>query len=195
MAAAQSLSKEQYETLAAFRFALRRFLRFSESAAASAGCTPQQYQALLAIKGFPGRESMTVRELAERLQIKHHSAVGLIDRLAAERLVARCPSGEDRRRVQIRLAPRGERVIQRLAPAHREQLRRMGPEISRLLRRLGESDPDVAIPPQHRRKAGLPVKPRALINLPAGRTASGATRARAVSSSPNSRRRIVDGKR
>ncbi|MEO6753630.1 MAG: helix-turn-helix domain-containing protein, partial [Chthoniobacteraceae bacterium] len=84
MAARKRLSKSQYEVLAAFRFALRRFLRFSEDAATAAGITPQQHQALLAIKGFPARDRVTVGELAERLQIRHHSAVGLIDRLVAE---------------------------------------------------------------------------------------------------------------
>src|SRR5580704_6134705 len=99
MARSRQILKSQYEALAAFRFALRRFIRFSENAAQAAGITAQQYQALLAIKGFPGRDTITVGELAERLQLRHHSAVGLIDRLAAEKLVVRLPSAEDRRRV------------------------------------------------------------------------------------------------
>ena len=81
MSMRKPITKSQYENLAAFRFALRKFLRFSEDAAGAAGLTPQQHQALLAIKGFPGRDHVTVGELAERLQIKPHSAVGLIDRL------------------------------------------------------------------------------------------------------------------
>jgi DNA-binding MarR family transcriptional regulator len=81
-----------------------------------------------------------VRELADRLQIRHHSAVGLIDRLVAEKLVSRAPSPEDRRRVWVRLTPRGEKVLAGLASAHREQLRRIGPEISLLLQRLGKTD-------------------------------------------------------
>jgi DNA-binding MarR family transcriptional regulator len=140
MPSSKPLSKSQYENLASFRFALRKFLRFSEDAAHNTGITPQQHQALLAIKGFPGREHVDVRELAERLQVRHHSAVGLIDRLAAEKLVARTPSPEDRRRVQIRLTSRGEKVLAKLAAAHREQLRRIGPELSLLLQRLGKSD-------------------------------------------------------
>src|ERR1700761_5506251 len=83
------LDKSQFETLAAFRYALRRFLHFSEEAAHAAGITPQQYQALLAIKGFPSREKVTVGELAERLQLRHHSAVGLVDRLVTEKLAHR----------------------------------------------------------------------------------------------------------
>src|SRR5260221_2588954 len=87
MAGSGKLIKAQYETLAAFRYALRRFIRFSEKAAEVAGITPQQHQALLAIKGFPGRDRVAVGELAERLQLHHHSTVGLIDRLVAEKLV------------------------------------------------------------------------------------------------------------
>ena len=99
MARPRQLVKSQYETLAAFRYALRRFIHFSEEAAQAAGITAQQYQALLAIKGFPARDNVTVGELAERLQLRHHSAVGLIDRLEAEKLVVRAPSAEDRRHV------------------------------------------------------------------------------------------------
>ena len=139
MPARKPLSKSQYETLAAFRFALRRFLRFSEDAAASAGITPRQHQALLAIKGFPGRDHVSVSELAERLQIKHHSAVGLLDRLVAEKLVSRTASPEDRRRVHIRLTARGEKILGDLVAEHREQLRHIGTEISQLLQRLGKA--------------------------------------------------------
>ena len=144
MPARKTLSKSQYETLSAFRFALRKFLRFSEDAASGAGITPQQHQALLAIKGFPGRDHVSVRELSDRLQIRHHSAVGLIDRLVSEKLVTRGSSPEDRRRVHVRLTPRGEKMLEGLAAAHREQLRRIGPEISSLLQRLGKGDSDDA---------------------------------------------------
>ena len=140
MAGPKKLSKAQYEMLAAFRFALRQFLKFSEDAAQSAGVTPQQHQALLAIKGFPGRDRVTVGELAERLQIAPHSAVGLIDRLVAETLVAREPSVEDRRRVFITLTEQGEDVLEQLSSAHREQLRRIGPQIRQLLDQLGNGE-------------------------------------------------------
>jgi DNA-binding CsgD family transcriptional regulator len=83
------LTKTEYELLAAFRYHLRQFLRFSEEAAQTAGLTPRQHQALLAIKGFPKRESVTIGELAEQLQIAHHTAVELVDRLAAQKLVER----------------------------------------------------------------------------------------------------------
>jgi DNA-binding MarR family transcriptional regulator len=134
------IDKSQYETLAAFRYALRRFLRFSEGAAKAVGITAQQHQALLAIKGFPARDKITVGELAERLQLRHHSAVGLIDRLVAEKLVVREPSVEDRRQVLVQLTSRGEAVLEKLASVHREQLKRIGPEISQLLGRLGRTE-------------------------------------------------------
>ncbi len=127
----------EYETLAAFRYALRQFLRFSEEAAQAAGLTPQQHQALLAIKGFPGGGRVTVGDLAERLQIRPHSAVGLANRLVALGWVTRHSVPADRRRVHLGLTPRGERVLERLAAAHKEQLRRVGPEIHLLLERLG----------------------------------------------------------
>lgn len=138
MANRRPISKPQYESLAAFRFALRKFLRFSEDAAGASGLTPQQHQALLAIKGFPGRDYVTISELAERLQIKHHSAVGLTDRLVLEKLVQRDASAEDRRCVHIRLTDRGEAVLEELSALHREQLRRIGPELSTLLQGLGQ---------------------------------------------------------
>jgi DNA-binding MarR family transcriptional regulator len=107
MTPSKKLHKSQYETLAAFRYELRRFLHFSETAAQATGITPQRHQALLAIKGFPGRDQVTVGELAERLQLRHHSTVGLIDRLVAEKLVVRKSSLEDRRQVLIQLTGRG----------------------------------------------------------------------------------------
>ena len=136
MAKPKQLNQAQYETLAAFRYALRQFLHFSEAAAHAAGITPQHHQALLAIKGFPGRDRVTVGELAERLQLRHHSAVGLVDRLVAEKLVARAPSTADRRQVFIALTSRGESVLAKLSSTHSQQLRRMGPGLSRLLKQL-----------------------------------------------------------
>ena len=140
MARPKQLIKAQYEALAAFRYALRQFIRFSEEAAQAAGITAQQHQALLAIKGFPGRDSVTVGELAERLQLRHHSAVGLIDRLVAEKLVSRAPSPEDRRQVLVQLTDRGESMLEKLTSVHRDQLRQIGPEIQQLLERLGRAE-------------------------------------------------------
>lgn len=134
--AARKITKTQYEQIAAFRFALRQFLRFSEEAAHGAGVTPQQHQALLAIKGFPSRDQVTVGELAERLQIQHHSAVGLVDRLVTERLIQRKQSQEDRRQVHLSLTARGEEVLGKLTEVHREELRRIGPDLGSLLEKL-----------------------------------------------------------
>jgi DNA-binding MarR family transcriptional regulator len=134
MAARKRISKSQYENLAAFRYALRQFLHFSEAAAQGAGITPQQHQALLAIKGFPGRDTVTV---GERLRLRPHSAVELLDRLVDLKLVARTPSTTDRRQVRVHLTSRGERILDRLSSAHHEQLRRIGSRLSALLERLG----------------------------------------------------------
>ena len=132
------VSKSEYEALAAFRYALRQFQRFSETAAKAVGLTPQQHQALLAIKGFPERDYVTIGELAERLQIRHHSTVGLVDRLVRQGLVAREPSEDDRRQVHVSPTRRGRDLLEKLAEVHREELRRVGPQISELLDRLAD---------------------------------------------------------
>jgi len=132
--------KAGYETLAAFRYTLRRFLRFSESAAETVGLTPQKYLALLAIQGFPGRDYVAVSELAEQLQIRDHSAVELVDRMEAQCLVARRPSAEDRRMVYVTTTSEGKEMLKKLAAEHREQLRRLGPQLRLLLRAVEESD-------------------------------------------------------
>jgi DNA-binding MarR family transcriptional regulator len=130
------VTKGEYEALAAFRYSLRQFLHFSEVAAGSAGLTPRQYQALLAIKGFPGRDSATVGELAEQLQIAHHSAVGLVDRLGVQKLVVREPSTLDRRQVYVSLTPHGAEVLDKLASAHKEELRRLGSRLNSIVGEL-----------------------------------------------------------
>jgi DNA-binding MarR family transcriptional regulator len=138
-AVVKHISKAEYETLASFRYLLRQFLQFSEDAARQLGLPPQQYQALLAIKGFPRRDSITVGELAERLHIRHHSAVGLVDRMEAQGLVAR-EQGQDRRQVQVKLTAQGGQFLGQLAATHREELRRIGPALSAILERLSENE-------------------------------------------------------
>lgn len=133
------LNRAEYQLLAAFRYALRQFLRFSEESARAVGIEPQQHQALLAIKGFPGRDKITISELAERLQIKHHSAVGLASRLVANGFATREENPDDRRQVYLTLTRRGESLLEQLAAVHKEELRRLGPEIHALLARLTES--------------------------------------------------------
>jgi DNA-binding MarR family transcriptional regulator len=131
--ASARVTKAEYEALAAFRYSLRQFLSFSESAAASAGVTPRQYQALLAIKGFPGRDSATIGELAEQLQIAHHSAVGLVDRLGAQNLVVRLAGNQDRREVYVALTVHGIELLDRLAEAHKDELRELGPRLNAIV--------------------------------------------------------------
>lgn len=130
------VTKTEYEILAEFRYTLRRFIRFSEAAAGKHGLTPQQHQALLAIKGFPDRDKITVGELAERLQIQHHSAVGLANRLEAQNLIERSPGGGDRRKVYLALTPHGRAVIDRLSALHHEELIRLLPQLRSLISRI-----------------------------------------------------------
>jgi len=136
-----SLRKEDYELLAEFRYTLRKFLRFSEEAATRCELTPQQYQALLAIEGFPGRNYVTVGELAERLQIAHHSAVGLADRLEKTGLIARRMDSDDRRKVWLSLTKPGLNVLEKLYRVHRSELRSVGPRLASLLRIAAEKMP------------------------------------------------------
>ncbi|MDF1586859.1 MarR family winged helix-turn-helix transcriptional regulator [Marinimicrococcus flavescens] len=131
-----TMIKADYERLAAWRYALRRFLRFSELAAAEAGLTPQQHQALLAVKGFPGRDRITIGDLAERLQIRHHSAVGLADRLVAQNLLRREQGVEDRREVYVSLTQGGEALLGRISVAHKTELARIGPDMTRTLEEI-----------------------------------------------------------
>src|SRR5260370_35159997 len=114
--------KEDFESIATFRYAVRRFLRISEQAARAEGLTPQQHQLLLAIKGFPGRDSATVSELADRLQMRQHSMVGLIDRTVAQGYVKRQQGQRDRRQVFVFLTPAGEAKLAQLAQQHRREL-------------------------------------------------------------------------
>lgn len=125
----QEPSKSDYMMLLSFRCMLREFLQFSEKAAKRIGVAPQQYQALLAIKGFPERERITINEMAEKLMIRHNSAVGLVNRMEKEGLVKRYPSLEDRREVHVTLTSRGMRIFEKLAAAHREELSRIGPQL------------------------------------------------------------------
>lgn len=117
-----ALTKTDFEALSEFRYQLRRFLRFSEDAAHAAGLTPVQYQLLLHIKGYPGRDSASIGELAERLQTPQNGVVALVTRCASAGLVVRETSPADRRRVEVRLTRSGEACLRRLANAHRTEL-------------------------------------------------------------------------
>lgn len=128
----QPIGDADFEAVAAFRYAIRRFLRFSEQAARRERITPQQHQLLLAIKGFPNRDCATVSELAHRLQMRQHSVVGLIDRTARLDLVRRERGTEDRREVFIYVTDKGEALLNRLTQMHRQELSAMRDALSDL---------------------------------------------------------------
>ncbi len=132
----KDLSLEEYRALAEFRYQIRRFLGFSEELVRAAGMEPQQHQLLLAIKGLPDGVTATVGELAERLQLKHHSTVELVNRLEKLRYVARAASQEDRRQVIVRLTPSGAGILRKLSLSHHQELEVAGPRLSKALRSI-----------------------------------------------------------
>ena len=132
------LATRDYAQLAAFRQALRGFLRFSEDAAVAVGLTAQHYQAMLILRACPDDERVTINDLAQQLLIKHNSAVGLVDRLVQEKLVVREPSSSDRRKVELRLTGRGRQVLAKLASTHRRELRRIGPILKKFFAELSK---------------------------------------------------------
>ena len=125
--------------MAEFRYQIRRFLRFSDEAAQRAGMEPQQHQLLLALKGLPRGTKPTIGALAERLQLRHHSTVELVDRLVERGFLVRLRATDDRRRVLIRLTREGEDCLQRLASHHLQELRSVGPEFVTILQSLATS--------------------------------------------------------
>jgi DNA-binding MarR family transcriptional regulator len=135
----KSLQAKDYAALAAFRYAMRKFLHFSKDVvAARAKLTPEQYEALLAIKSSSGANGMTVGEISERLQVKHHTAVSLLDKLEARKLAARKRATIDRPNVNVHLTRAGNSLLARLAAIHRRELQQRSPEIINALRRLRE---------------------------------------------------------
>jgi DNA-binding MarR family transcriptional regulator len=128
-----------YEVLANFRYEIRRFLNFSERAARAAGLEPHQHQALLATKGLQVGWKATIGFLAERLQIQHHSAVELTDRLEASGIIRRSRNQSDRREVLLQLTPRGEKLLRGLSVCHREELRLTGPRLLEALKKAAGS--------------------------------------------------------
>ena len=140
--AVERLTKADYELLAAFRYALRKFVGFSENAAIANGVSPQQYQTLLAIEGFPGRNWVTIGELAEQMRIAHHSAVGMVDRMEGLGLLKRASSEQDRRRVQVSLTRKGHYILEKLYRIHRAELRSVGPQLAALLQKAAFRAPE-----------------------------------------------------
>jgi len=131
------LKPNDYQTLAEFRYLLRKFLRFSKDFLGDkAGLNPEQYEALLAIKAFASPDGFTISQLSERLQVKHHSAVNIVDRLAQRKLVVRKASETDRRLRHLELTARGEALIDELVAVHRKEMRGRSAEMIKVLERL-----------------------------------------------------------
>jgi|tagenome__1003787_1003787.scaffolds.fasta_scaffold19709560_1 DNA-binding MarR family transcriptional regulator len=126
----------EYRALADFRYNIRRYLRFSEHAARQSGLEPQQYQFLLAVKGMPDDVRATVGELAERMQIQHHSTVELVDRMTERGLVTRKRGSEDRREVIVQLSAKGDKLLRDLVMHHRNELRDLAPNLAQALRKI-----------------------------------------------------------
>jgi DNA-binding MarR family transcriptional regulator len=131
-----NMRDEDYRTLAGFRYALREFVRYSETAAEQAGITPRQHQAMLAIRAGP-EGTLHVGELAAKLLLRPHSASELVQRMVEQGLVRRATGVDDKRHVTLRLSDRGEALLEHLSQSHRAELRRLRPMLQELLAGLG----------------------------------------------------------
>jgi DNA-binding MarR family transcriptional regulator len=131
------MEQRDYTALAEFRYSIRRFLRFSKDVLAQHALTPEQYEALLALRGFAPPEGLTIGQLSERLQVRHHSTVGLVAKLVQRGLLARCRGVEDRRAVFLTLTEAGSAVLEELATLHRAEMRSRSGEMIAALQQLG----------------------------------------------------------
>ena len=132
----KALTAADYQALAELRYQIRRFLHFSEQAARASNLEPRQHQLLLALKGLPKGVRPRIGELAERLQIQHHSTVELVNRLANGGYVRRHRGGEDRREVLLSLTQKGEKILRELTLSHKEELRTQGPLLLTAMRNV-----------------------------------------------------------
>lgn len=130
------LTLHDYQELAEFRHRLRQFLQFSGTQAREHGIEPQQHQALLALKGLPSRTAPTIGNLANRLALRHHTTVELINRLESAGFVKRQPDPADGRQILLHLTPQGTAKLRSLSLAHRDELRVKGPELAKALRAM-----------------------------------------------------------
>jgi DNA-binding MarR family transcriptional regulator len=135
---ARKITTEDYRSLAELRYRIRHFLRDGDGVARAAGLEPQQYLMLLTIRGLPEGRTASIRTLAERLALKHHSAVELVDRLELHGYVHRNPAPGDRRGVLVTLLPRGGRVLESVARQRIKELHSHGHELVRAIKRLLE---------------------------------------------------------
>lgn len=136
------LTRGDFENLLTFRTSLRRFLHWSQTQARAAGLTPAQHQLLVAIKGHPGEQEPTIGDLAGYLLLRHHSAVELVDRAAAARLVERLSDAEDGRVTRVRLTADGQARLSKLAPAHLDELRNLAPALDQLVAGWAAHNPE-----------------------------------------------------
>ena len=132
----QTLALSDYQALAELRYQIRRFIHFSEQSARKMDLEPQQHQLMLALKGLPPGLNPTVKTLAERMQIQHHSTVELVNRLSRAGLVRRSRTGEDRRQVMLTLTPKAEKMLSELSMGHQSELRTQGPALVAALERV-----------------------------------------------------------
>jgi DNA-binding MarR family transcriptional regulator len=135
------ITTDEYRALAELRYRIRHFLHEGDAVAQASGLEPQQYLLLLTIRGLPRGDEATIRTLAERLALKHHSVVELIDRLEMHGYVRRSRGRDDRRRVLVSLLPRGERLLEQVARHRIGELRSTGHEFVRAIDRLLEKTP------------------------------------------------------
>lgn len=145
-----SADRRMFQELAFFRHQLRIFLRFSEEAARACGITPQQHQLMLGIAGFTGTGAASISEIAEFLQEKHNSVVGLVDRAVQSGLVQRAEGIKDRRIVQLSLTAHGEEILRQLSLLHRDEVKRLRPVFLRTAVRSRGASPSA-----RRKPAGL----------------------------------------
>jgi len=141
---AMEITTDEYRALAELRYRIRHFVREGDVVAQAVGLEPQQYVLLLAIRGLPAGEEATIRTLAERLALKHHSAVELIDRLETHGYVRRTRGRDDRRRVLVSLLPRGERILEQVARHRIGELRSTGHALVRAIDQLLERPPQAS---------------------------------------------------
>ena len=147
------ITSDEYRALAELRYRIRHFLHEGDAVAQAAGLEPQQYLLLLTIRGLPPGEEATIRTLAERLALKHYSAVELIDRLEMHGYVRRSRGRDDRRRVLVSLLPRGERLLEHVARHRIGELRSTGHALVRAIDQLLEKPPQgVAKKPRSKRR-------------------------------------------